>query len=902
MALIHVLDKQTDEIIETLNNETGEYYESLITSSLENQNTFDFIALKKFDKLEKRNRLLVQDADGFFSEFIINYAEQYKRNEKIVKSDASFIDLKKAKVIEPIRLEGQTPETAAHYALERTEWQLGDIDFVNIRTITITDLTNPYDFLKQVASTFDLELRFRVEVKGRRIVGRYVDLKKQIAGFEGKEITFGKDLIGIKRVEDSSRIVTALLGVGPEKEDGSSLAVLVENEEALQRWGRNGQHLIEVYEPESSDQDMTEDRLRTLTQNELEKRNDAAVSYECEAVSLEHVFGRSHERIRLGQTVRIKDEGFNPPLYLEARIQEVQENPATRQVVNFKIGNFIEYKKEDLEKQIALLKKVLAQKVNAAELEALERALQGEISDINDALTDMDEYIEGAFSDGLIEKSEAQAIEKYVNSLNVEKAELDSQYSSIYDNAGLTGSAKTNLFNAKNAYNMSHSALINSINAAIADGKTTPSEKLDVDNKFVDYRSKLSLLSQRLEEALDGIAQAKASKALSDANTFTQNKINDVNTDITNINNRVNNLDSYIDGAFSDGIIEQSEAKAIEKYINSLNTEKTDVDNRYITVYNDADLTGTAKSNLYNAKLSFNTAYNSLVSSINSAIADGKTTPAEKQDVDNKFTAYRNAIGTLSTRFEQAIRAIEKMKADRVEAEAENFTRGYAETPTGAQQKANAAKEEANQHTDKQVETRVEKTKVIQRVNESPEPNQVIASRVAMDIIGQTGAPQAGSPLVTNWGSFYFTHEAPYDFDTTAPKSMFYIAVVHQKRKITVRLQGGCSWDRILNGRPANISGAKNEYAITKNRVAWNDEYILHLGTFTDAYRNETWEPPKGFTPPSSVQDITIDLGQPTGEMTFLYFLAKGNYWRRTSTENAYVSPYLRINYFRMHD
>lgn len=871
MALIHVLDKQTDEIIETLNNEKGEYTESLVTKSLENKNTFDFEALKKFDKLQTRNRLLVQDADGFFSEFIITHTEQYKRNQKIIKSEESFIDLKKAKVIYPERLEGQTATSAAEFALQDTrDWQVGDVDHSYIRTMTITDLTNPYDFLKQVASTFDLELRFRVVVKGGHIVGRYVDLKKYTGQFDGKEITFGKDLIGIRRIEDSNRLVTALVGVGPEREDGSRLSVLVENEEALQRWGRNGQHLIEVYEPESSDQDMTESRLRTLTQNELEKRIDAAVSYECEAVSLEHVFGRAHEKIRLGQTVRIKDDGYTPPLYLEARIKEVQENPATRKIVSFKIGNFIEYRKEDLEKQVKLLKKVLAQKVNAAELEALERALQGGISDINEALTDMDEYIEGAFSDGLVEKSEAQAIEKYVNSLNVEKAELDSQYNSIYTNAGLTGSAKTNLFNAKNAYNSSHSALINSINAAIADGKTTPSEKLDVDNKFSDYRSKLSLLSQRIEEALDGIAQAKSNKALSDANAFTQNKINDINADITNVNNRVNNLDTYIDGAFSDGIIERSEAKAIEKYINSLNAEKTDVDNRYITVYNDTDLTGTAKSNLHNAKLSFNTAYSSLISSINSAIADGKTTPAEKQDVDNKFTAYRNAIGTLSTRFEQAIRAIEKMKDDRVEAEAENFTRGYAETPTGAQQKANTAANTAEINAKNAVETgqvSLPTNKLTGVINiNNLDISLLVHQAVPPRTTGRVFAGGRGGYFwadQTYWGScntFTFRHDMRYFF---------------------IRLFG--FWSPYIPPGLPPVTGGRCDFIITKGSDVSNP-YV------TDSFTNES---------PSDVdievaKDYVIDLGPPDGQLKGVRIYMKSNL-ALTDSEKRAVIAYLRV-------
>jgi phage minor structural protein len=365
MSLIHILDRQTDHIIGTLSLKNAEYWGNTRKDSLENENTFDFIAnasLEKSTLLEKRNKLLIQDEDGIFREFIIVYAEQYKRNEKSVRSNASFTDLAKAKVIDPQVLQGATSTTAIVFALEGTEWTPGIIEYNGINTITLEDYTNPLALLKLIASTFELEISYRIEIVGNQIVGRYVDMRKQIAGFEGKEITFGKDLVGVKRKEDSLGIVTALLGIGPEKEDGSRLSIVVEDKEALQRWGRNGQHLIEPYEPQSSDKDMTLDRLTTLTENELEKRIDSIVSYECEAVSIEHVKGFSHEKIRVGQTVRIKDDYYQPPLYVEGRIQEVEREHSTKRIRSFKIGNFIEYKKADLEKQVKVLKAIIAQK------------------------------------------------------------------------------------------------------------------------------------------------------------------------------------------------------------------------------------------------------------------------------------------------------------------------------------------------------------------------------------------------------------------------------------------------------------------------------------------------------------------------------------------------------------
>lgn len=361
MSLIHILDKQTDRIIGTLN--IGEYTDDEKVASSENENTFDFTALKKFDLLQKRNRLLLQDRDGFFSEYLIVYAEQNSRNQKFIKSNATFTDLQKAKIIEPQTLQGATADTATTKALEGTEWRKGKVDFKGIRTLKIEEYTNPYSLLKSIASEFGLDLRFRVAIEGNKII-RYVDLTLPDDTFDGKEVVFGKDLIGLRRIEDAQSIVTALLVLGPEQEDGKRLTVLVEDNDALQRWGRNGQHLIDVYEPQISAEEVTVERLRALGENKLQKLIDAIVSYECQAAILDHIPGKEHEKVRLDKTQRVKDEGYTPPLYVEAKVIEVKEKPSTGEVLEFKLGNYKEYSKADLEAQIAGLKKQLNDKLS----------------------------------------------------------------------------------------------------------------------------------------------------------------------------------------------------------------------------------------------------------------------------------------------------------------------------------------------------------------------------------------------------------------------------------------------------------------------------------------------------------------------------------------------------------
>ena len=148
-----------------------------------------------------------------------------------------------------------------------------------------------------------------------------------------------------------------------------------------------------------------------------------------------------------------------------------------------------------------------------------------------------------------------------------------------------------------------------------------------------------------------------------------------VNQEIAEVKGEIAGLETTVNGAFKDGIIEEAEARAIEKYINTLNAEKSDIDNQYNIIYNDALLVDPAKQNLFNQKSSYDTAHSQLITSINTAIADGKTTTAEKADVDSKFTNYKNVLGGLSIRLTEALKAIEAKRVDNLQIGGRNLFR-----------------------------------------------------------------------------------------------------------------------------------------------------------------------------------------------------------------------------------
>ncbi|WP_241475268.1 phage tail spike protein [Priestia flexa] len=347
MKMVHILHHQSDEIV-AFSNQHFQRAIHLRNSSLEETFDFTYPTTEKLAPfLTKRNRIVIPDEDGQFREFIISYVEKFNDDFE-VKAGASYLDLQKAKAITPITLTGQTPATAASFVLQNTGWSPGKVDYTGVRKITFDKRIKPYDALKQLASDFGLELVFRVEIDGNRIVRRVVDLVEKVGAFRGKEITYKKDLLGFRKKEKSDDFVTALICLGPEKEDGTRLTTIVEDKDARERWGRNGQHLWDDYEPQSTDQDMTLERLTSLGQTELQKRINSQIEYEITQAVLETIKGYEHEKVRYGDTVRIKDLHYKPALYMEARVISVERDLVDPSNTVYILGDFIEYAQRDV--------------------------------------------------------------------------------------------------------------------------------------------------------------------------------------------------------------------------------------------------------------------------------------------------------------------------------------------------------------------------------------------------------------------------------------------------------------------------------------------------------------------------------------------------------------------------
>jgi hypothetical protein len=158
-----------------------------------------------------------------------------------------------------------------------------------------------------------------------------------------------------------------------------------------------------------------------------------------------------------------------------------------------------------------------------------------------------------------------------------------------------------------------------------------------------------------------------------------------------NAQTTANSLKDFTDTAFRDGIIDRSESVAIEKYKNSLNEAMAKAEASYDKVYANTYLEGAAKTSLLNAKINLWGQRDTLLSAINTAIAGGTTTPAQKTAVDNAFNTFNSLMSAFQNALEEANKAIQN-KLKSFSDEAKDAADAAAAIAADALAKANTSK------------------------------------------------------------------------------------------------------------------------------------------------------------------------------------------------------------------
>ncbi|MDK3609687.1 hypothetical protein O0B30_11565 [Staphylococcus pseudintermedius] len=567
--MIHVMNFK-GEIVDFISQSDSAVIQAVHKRDInERMETFDFTILsERTTHMQERNRIIIQDKDKQYREFIIDRISADIDGYTEVETVASYLeDITKARPYAPGKLEKMTTKQALSDVLKDTGWEVSDAtEYDGLRTTSWTSYQTRYDVLLQLCTTYNMMADFYIEVGSNRVDKRFVVLRKRNPLFKGKEITYGKDLTGLKRTVDFSEIKTALLCVGPEPEEGKKrLELVVKDDEAQAKYGLPGRYNWGVYEPESSEQNMTEKRLRTLGTTELNKRKSEAINYEVTAIDIEKEY--KHEIVNLGDMVRIKNRDFTPPLYVEAEVIS-EEYDLLSEDTTYNFGEYKEFKESDLRSPFDRKLDAIRQKLNdnfsnintivkeslEGELQYFERKiLKGETppeNPINDMLwldtsnpkvAVLRRYWNGKWIKSSAENAEdvgavtreqalySELSNTFVN-LTIQHSRLMHEVSDVLESEYLIDTDIKEEVNSKLNDTIGVFNTIKSNLDSMTEETATIGALVDTQALFLDYRAKMQALYNTIENAK--IAIDERFKLLQ--SQYTDEKFNDAMTEIAN--------------------------------------------------------------------------------------------------------------------------------------------------------------------------------------------------------------------------------------------------------------------------------------------------------------------------------------------------------------------------------
>lgn len=586
--------------------------------------------------------------------------------------------------------------------LAGTRWEVGNCDQPGSASHTFYHV-KVREGLSDLLKTWGGELETVIETDGVRVTHRYVRVVAKRGNQQSpKRFTWTKDLISIKRKTGSANPKTRVYGYGKGVEtDGGGFGRrltfgdinggknYVEDTSATEVWGHpdgNGgiAPAVDVYVNEQC-----EDAAQLLaeTNDYLERAKTPLVSYEASVIDL-FAFGRDWESVAVGDCVAIIDKGFSAAgIRLKGRVSQIERDLVTADTtVTF--GNLVDALTDMWETVAGALKSGAASRAN---FDAVANPSVGWLQLLQSALNKQFNAV-GTYK---VESFELGQIFSNV-ALNPETGTPVKTTSNMWAvNINGMGIRLASSLTANGEWSWTTFITGQSVNADCINVGTMHADRvragLLTDEKgknFWDFDTGEFQLSpgdvnygdngwtlEGVVNDLDNRASNNASDikslgtATGDALKELTENLGETDKSLSELKTSINDLDGTVNNLASDGVVTEAEKAAVNKILQTIEKEQSDLSSEYSTLTKSTSLNEQFKLNVlapkYDAAFGENQAYDNLKDCIDIVLAC-KTADELKTamfDYKSAYSTYASAINTYHSAAYYAKSIIEQSKA-----------------------------------------------------------------------------------------------------------------------------------------------------------------------------------------------------------------------------------------------
>lgn len=655
-------------------------------------------------ELSKGQRVVWVDRQGKAHEHLVDEVSQVHDDggktyckAVCINSIAELLD----DYIEDKRPSGGVAE-ALTSILGGTRWEVGTCDLKASASHTFYHIS-VREGLTDLIATWGGELETRIETDGVKVTHRYIGVRASRGDQQSpKRFTWTKDIVDIKRTVGSANPKTRVYGYGKGVETdtggyGRRLTFgdinggkdYVEDAEATKIWGHpDGKGgILPAVDTYINEQCEDAAQLLQETQDYLDAVKEPTVSYEANVLDL-YAYGRTWEGVALGDCVAIIDKQFaEGGIRLKGRVSQIERDLVTAETtVTF--GNLV------------------------------------------DALTDMWETVAGALKSGAASRANYDAVANpSVGWLQLLQSALNKQFNAVgtykvesfelgqvFSNVALNPETGTPVKTTSNMWAVNINGMgIRLASSLTADGQwawttfitgqSVNADCINVGTMHAD-RVRAGLLTDEKGKnfwnldtgefqlspgdvnygtggwTLDGVVSDIDKRATDNANDvktlgnetntalkeLTEN-LGETDKSLSELKTSLDNLDGTVNDLASDGVVTEAEKAAVNKILQTIEKEQSDLSSEYNTLSKSTSLNKQFKLNVltprYNAAFGENRAYDNLKDCISNVLSCKTADELKAAMVEYKsaYSTYASAVNAYHSAAYSAKSAIEQSKA-----------------------------------------------------------------------------------------------------------------------------------------------------------------------------------------------------------------------------------------------
>ena len=304
-------------------------------------------------------------------------------------------------------------------------------------------------------------------------------------------------------------------------------------------------------------------------------------------------------------------------------------------------------------------------------------SFESELADVSKGLTEYTNNLLDALADGVLTAREIDMLKMQMYMLEADYAQVRRRVLPLIQSTDVDPVLQYQLYSRFYTFEDDYRQLVDFIN------------KLDKPQEIpINTIEKIKILLQRFKPAIEELIglventleesqRNQIANAEYNSRTFSENLMVDLEDELSDLNNALEGFDLSFKGALSDGVLDMIERSQISDALMRLESEKSDVDNRYVYLSVHENIKNTTQlTTLQNAKRDYDTSFNILVNRINYILARDKVTPEMIEDYKTAYAEFTAAMVKYSAIYEESLEYVQNRYADTKADEAQKYADG----------------------------------------------------------------------------------------------------------------------------------------------------------------------------------------------------------------------------------